>query len=104
MLFSQRLPNSSPPQKVSEGVRDLFILLDSVITSIDFRRSQPPLSLIVVNVVYLIKETCAIKLRNLLKPGLNHSSNTFFADFCCRQGISCPNPDINGSSYGSVSL
>ena len=56
--------------------RDLFILMDPVITSIHSRRNQPPLSLIKVNVAYLIRETSNITLRNLLKQDLTHSSNT----------------------------
>ena len=77
-LFSEtyRLPNSSPPQKVSEAVHDLFILMDSVITNIHYRCKQPPLSLIMPNVIYLIREMFAITLRNLLKQDLTHTSNT----------------------------
>ena len=60
---------------VSEGVRDLFILLVSVITNIHSRRNQPTLFLIMANAVYLIRETSVITLRNLLKDDSAHSLN-----------------------------
>ena len=61
---SYSLPNSGPPQNASEGVRDLFILMDPVITNIHSRRNQPKLSLTMTNVVYLIRETSHITQRN----------------------------------------
>ena len=76
MLLFARLLNWIPPQSVSEGVLDLLILKDSVIANIHSRRNQPPLSLIMANIVYLIRETFAITLRNLLKQDLTHLLNT----------------------------
>ena len=62
---------SSPSQNLSEEVCDPFILRDPVITNIHSRRNEPPLSLIMTNVAYLIRETFDITLRNLLKQDLN---------------------------------
>ena len=84
--------------------------MDPIITNIHSRRNQPPLSLMMANVVYLIRGTSGITLRNLLKQDLNHSFieyliRSIFADFCCREGISSLNSDINDfrdrSAYGS---
>ena len=58
------------------NARDLFILMDSIITNTHSRRNHPPLSLIMTNIVYLIREMTAITLRNVLKHDLNHSLNT----------------------------
>ena len=78
----------------TERVHDLLILMDSsIITNIYSRCNQPPLFLIMANVVYLISETSAITLRNLLKQDLTHLINPIFADFCCHEGISCLDSD-----------
>ena len=45
------------------------------------------------NVVYLISETSAITLRNLLKQDLTHLTNPIFADFCGHEGIPCLDSD-----------
>ena len=37
-------PNSSPQQKVSEAACDIFILMHSIIISIQFGSNQPPIS------------------------------------------------------------
>ena len=89
--FVLRFLNSSPPQNVSEGVGDLFILVGSVITNIHSRYNKPP----IFNngkCCFLIRETSDIAIRNLLKETWIHSSNTFF---CCHQGVYRRNSDIN---------
>ena len=73
---SQELPNESPPQKLFQLARDLFILMDPAIICIHLRNTQPPVSL-KVNAASLIRDTLAIILTNLLKQDLTFSSNTF---------------------------
>ena len=55
--------------------------MDPAITNIHTRRNQPPLSLIMADVVYLIRETSDITLRNLLKQALTHSLITLKCQF-----------------------
>ena len=68
-------------------------LMDSVIICIHFESNQPPVSLKVTTAAFLIRKTLAITPTNLRKQDLTHSSNVsqgpFYADFCCREGISC---------------
>ena len=58
--------------------------MDSVITNIN-RRNQPPLSLLLTNVVYLIREASSVTLRMLLKhPFIKYLIRPIFADFLRR--------------------
>ena len=73
---SQKFPNESPPLKLFQLARDLFILIDFGIICIHLRNTQPPISL-KINAAFLIRITLAIILTNLLKQHLTSSSNTF---------------------------
>ena len=76
LLFSQTSKIKSV-QNVSEEARDLFIVLDSVVTNIHSRPSQLLLSLIKTDAVSPDQgNVCHHTKRNLLKLRLIHSSNT----------------------------
>ena len=77
---SQKLQNESPPQKIFQPARDLFILMDSTIIWFYFRNTKPPMSL-KINAASLIRNTLVIILTNLLKQDLIFSSNTFQGPF-----------------------
>ena len=55
--------------------RDLFILMDSAITWIYFKNSQPTISLTAA--ASLFRATLAITVTNLMKQDLNFSSDIF---------------------------
>ena len=73
---SQKLLNESPAQKIFQLVRDLLILMDSVIICIHLRNTQLPISL-KINAAFLIRNTLAIILTNFFKQDLTFSPNTF---------------------------
>ena len=73
--ISQKLPNECPAQKRFQLARDLFILMDSAIICIRFRKTHLTVSLKVD--VSLIRNTLAVILTNLLKQDLSFSSNIF---------------------------
>ena len=59
--------------------------MDLVITNINFRRNQPAFSLLITNVVYLIRETSSITLGMLLQhPFIRYLIRPIFADFLRR--------------------
>ena len=89
---SHKLPNQSPPQKLFQVARDLFILMDSAIICIHLSYSQPPISL-KITAASLIRKTLAIISTNLLKQGLTFSSNTFYVSF---------NPDFSTAKISRV--
>ena len=70
----RKLPNESSPLKLFQLTHDLFIFMDSAIICIHFRNTQPPIFL-KINAASLIRNTLAFILTNLLKQGLNFSSN-----------------------------
>ena len=59
--------NSSPPQKVSEGARDLLILIDSVIICIHFGNCKPPASLKITTAASVIQKMLVVTATNFLK-------------------------------------
>ena len=67
---SQKLLNQSPPQKMFQLARYLFILMSSAIICIHIGNSQLPISL-KITTASLIRNTLAIILTNSLKQGLN---------------------------------
>ena len=83
----------SPSQVVSKGVGDGFILTDLIIIYTRFGSSQPPVSLEITTIASLTRNTSTITSKRLLKKELTYSSNTFqgsfYAEFCCCEGISC---------------
>ena len=91
-LGSHKVPKSSLLQKVSERVGDRFTLADLVIIYTRFGSSQPPVSLEITTTASLTRDTSTIIPKKVTEQGaysLNTFQGSFFADFCCREDISC---------------
>ena len=63
--------------KFLKRVCDLFILIDSVVKHVHFKRRQTLVSLKLTNIIYLIRESSAISLTNTLNQDLTNLSNIF---------------------------
>ena len=63
--------------KFLKRVCDLFILIDSVVKHVHFKRRQTLVSLKMTNIIYLIRESSAISLTNTLNQDLTNLSNIF---------------------------